>query len=98
MQSQQPPIQNIKQSDQRRLTSLPGSILSKSLCSDRTIKKPLRHHGTSRIVHYQGTTPWAKDTLPDVVKQPLFDINGKKTKSMRHKNISFTSEYCVRHI
>jgi hypothetical protein len=26
---------------------------------------------------------WAKDTLPEVVKQPLFDINGKKTKSMR---------------
>jgi hypothetical protein len=41
---------------------------------------------------------WAENTLPDVVKQPLFDINGKKTKSMRHKNISFTSEYCFRHI
>jgi hypothetical protein len=41
---------------------------------------------------------WAKDTLPDVVKQPLFDINGKKTKSMRHKNILFTSEYRFRHI
>jgi hypothetical protein len=41
---------------------------------------------------------WAKDTLPDVVKQPLFDINCKKTKSMRHTNISFTSEYRFRHI
>jgi hypothetical protein len=41
---------------------------------------------------------WAKDTLPEVVKQPLFDINSKKTKSMRHKNIPFTSEYRFRHI
>jgi hypothetical protein len=41
---------------------------------------------------------WANNTLPDVVKQPLFDINGKKTKSMRHKNISHTSEYRFRHI
>jgi hypothetical protein len=36
--------------------------------------------------------------LPEAVKQPFLDINGKKTKSMRHKNISFTSEYCFRHI
>ena len=41
---------------------------------------------------------WAEKTLPDVVKQPLFDINGKKTKSMRHTNISFTCEYRFRHI
>jgi hypothetical protein len=41
---------------------------------------------------------WANNTFPDVVKQPLFDINGKKTKSMRHKNISFTSEYRFHHI
>jgi hypothetical protein len=41
---------------------------------------------------------WAESTLPDVVKQPLFDIKGKKTKSMRHKHISFTSEYRFRHI
>ena len=41
---------------------------------------------------------FAKDNLPDVVTQPLFDINGKKTKSMKHKNISFTSEYRFRHI
>ena len=40
---------------------------------------------------------WAK-SLPEGVKQPLFDINGKNTKSMRHKNISFTSEYRFRHI
>jgi hypothetical protein len=41
---------------------------------------------------------WAKDTFPDVVKRPLFNINGKKTKSMRHKNILFISEYLFRHI
>jgi hypothetical protein len=41
---------------------------------------------------------WAIDTLPEVVKQPLFKINGQKTKSMRHKNISSTSEYRFRHI
>jgi hypothetical protein len=41
---------------------------------------------------------WANNTLPDVVKQPLFDINGKKKKSMRHTNISFTNEYRFRHI
>jgi hypothetical protein len=91
------PGEDIKQSDRRRLTRLRGSILSKSLCSDRTFQKPLRHHApesfTTKKLH-----AWAKDTLPDVVKQPLFDINGKKTKSMRHKNILFTSEYRFRHI
>jgi hypothetical protein len=49
----------------------------------------------------KGVQAWAEKTLPDVVKQPLFDINSKKIKkikSMRYKNISFTSEYCFRHI
>jgi hypothetical protein len=41
---------------------------------------------------------WSEKTLPDVVKQPLFDINGKKIKSMRHRNILFTSEYRFCHI
>ena len=41
---------------------------------------------------------YAKRDLPEFVKQPLFDTNGKKTKSMKHKNVSFTSEYRFRHI
>ena len=37
-------------------------------------------------------------TLPLNMRQPLYNSHGKKSKSMKHPNASFTSEYRFRHI
>jgi hypothetical protein len=61
-------------------------------------KKPYVITGPPESFTTKELHAWAENTLPEVVKQPLLNINGKKTKSMRRKNISFTSEYRFRHI
>jgi hypothetical protein len=100
MQSQQPPLFKIssKAIDVDSPAFAEAFYPKACVVTDDPSKNPYVITGPPELFTTKELHAWAKDTLPDVVKQLLFDINGKETKTMRHKNILFTSEYRFRHI